>query len=79
MQTTIKDDEAAEIKEAAKKTGLRIHSVVNVDHWRLPLSSSDPRPFRTASGHGDVVAQCRAVADTALVPASSMQTSYRGA
>jgi L-ribulose-5-phosphate 3-epimerase len=43
MQTISKDDEAAEIKEAAKKTGLRIHSVMNMDHWRLPLSSSDPQ------------------------------------
>ncbi len=42
MQTITKDDEAAEIKEAAKKTGLRIHSVMNMDHWRLPISSSDP-------------------------------------
>jgi hexulose-6-phosphate isomerase len=43
MQTMTKDDEAAEAKEAAKKTGLRIHSVMNMDHWRLPLSSSDPQ------------------------------------
>ena len=43
MQTITKDDEAAEIKEASKKTGLRIHSVMNMDHWRMPLSSSDPQ------------------------------------
>src|SRR3954454_12984274 len=43
MQTITKDDEAAEIKEAAKKSGLRIHSVMNMDHWRLRLSSSDPQ------------------------------------
>ena len=43
MQTITKDEEAAEIKEASKKTGLRIHSVMNSDHWRLPLSSSDPQ------------------------------------
>jgi len=42
MQTITKDDEAAEIKEAAKKSGLRVHSVMNMDHWRLPISSSDP-------------------------------------
>jgi len=42
MQTITKDDEAAEIKEASKKTGLRIHSVMNSDHWRLPISSSNP-------------------------------------
>jgi len=33
---------AAEIKEASAKTGLRIHSVMNADHWRYPLSSADP-------------------------------------
>jgi len=42
MQTITRDEEAAEIKEAAAKAGLRIHSVMNMDHWRLPLSSSDP-------------------------------------
>jgi L-ribulose-5-phosphate 3-epimerase len=42
MQTMTKDDEAAEVKEASKKSGLRIHSVMNMDHWRLPISSSDP-------------------------------------
>jgi hexulose-6-phosphate isomerase len=42
METITKDDEAAEIKEASKKAGLRIHSVMNSDHWRLPISSSDP-------------------------------------
>ena len=33
---------AAEIKEASAKTGLKIHSVMNADHWRYPLSSADP-------------------------------------
>jgi hexulose-6-phosphate isomerase len=42
MQTVTRPEEAAEIKEAAAGTGLRIHSVMNMDHWRLPLSSSDP-------------------------------------
>jgi len=42
MQTIAKQEEAAEIREAAGKTGLRIHSVMNMDHWRLPLSSADP-------------------------------------
>jgi hexulose-6-phosphate isomerase len=42
MQTVTRNEEAAEIKEAAAKTNLRIHSVMNMDHWRLPLSSSDP-------------------------------------
>jgi hexulose-6-phosphate isomerase len=42
MQTVSPSDIAAEILEASKATGLRIHSVMNSDHWRFPLSSSDP-------------------------------------
>src|SRR5688500_12338882 len=42
MQTFTKPEEAAEIREAAAKSCLRVHSVMNQDHWRLPLSSSDP-------------------------------------
>jgi hexulose-6-phosphate isomerase len=33
---------ATEIKEAAAKTGLKIHSVMNAAHWEFPLSSADP-------------------------------------
>jgi hexulose-6-phosphate isomerase len=33
---------AAEIKDASAKTGLEIHSVMNVAHWKFPLSSADP-------------------------------------
>jgi hexulose-6-phosphate isomerase len=42
MQTIANADEAAEIRDAAKQTGLHIHSVMNADHWRFPLSSADP-------------------------------------
>jgi L-ribulose-5-phosphate 3-epimerase len=41
MQTTANPDEAAEILAASKTTGLRIHSVMNMDHWQFPLSSGD--------------------------------------
>jgi L-ribulose-5-phosphate 3-epimerase len=41
MQTVPAADEAAEIREASERTGLRIHSVMNADHWRFPLSSAD--------------------------------------
>lgn len=34
--------EAAAIKDASVKTGLVIHSVMNAEHWRSPLSSADP-------------------------------------
>lgn len=40
--TTPDPHEAQEIKEAAAKAGLRIDSVMNMDHWKYPLSSSDP-------------------------------------
>jgi L-ribulose-5-phosphate 3-epimerase len=42
MQTITRPEEAAEIRDAAKTAGMRIHSVMNADHWRFPLSSSDP-------------------------------------
>jgi hexulose-6-phosphate isomerase len=34
--------EADEMKDASQKTGLVIHSVMNAEHWRSPLSSADP-------------------------------------
>jgi L-ribulose-5-phosphate 3-epimerase len=39
---------AAEIKEASTATGLRIHSVMNAEHWRSPLSSGDPEVVATS-------------------------------
>jgi hexulose-6-phosphate isomerase len=33
---------AASIKEASVKTGMPIHSVMNMAHWQSPLNSSDP-------------------------------------
>ncbi len=42
MQTAADARAADDIKEAAGKTGLRIHSVMNMDHWTYPLSSPDP-------------------------------------
>jgi L-ribulose-5-phosphate 3-epimerase len=41
MQTIANAEEAQEILAASKTTGLRIHSVMNMDHWRFPLSSGD--------------------------------------
>ena len=41
-QTTDEDREAQQIADAAEKVGLRIHSVMNMAHWRHPLSSPDP-------------------------------------
>ncbi|MFM8394558.1 MAG: sugar phosphate isomerase/epimerase family protein [Acidobacteriota bacterium] len=40
---TVYDPKEAEaIKEASMKTGLKVHSVMNSDHWKFPLSDPDP-------------------------------------
>jgi L-ribulose-5-phosphate 3-epimerase len=40
---TVKDPkEAEEIRGASQSTGLKIHSVMNMDHWKYPLSSNSP-------------------------------------
>ena len=44
---TLEDASAlAEVKDAAAKTGLRIHSIMNQRHWKFPLSSADPAVVR---------------------------------
>jgi hexulose-6-phosphate isomerase len=40
--TTPEKDKAEEILAASKETGVRVHSIMNSDHWRYPLSSGDP-------------------------------------
>jgi hexulose-6-phosphate isomerase len=40
--TTPEQARAEEMLAASKKTGLRIHSVMNQAHWSSPLSSPDP-------------------------------------
>jgi hexulose-6-phosphate isomerase len=41
---TVDDPKVAEeMKQAADVTKVRIHSVMNRDHWKYPLSSSDPK------------------------------------
>jgi len=42
LQTVADAKEAEQIKGAAEKSGLRIHSVMNSEHWRSPISSADP-------------------------------------
>jgi hexulose-6-phosphate isomerase len=40
---TLADAKAAdEVRDASTKTGLVVHSVMNADHWKYPLSSADP-------------------------------------
>src|SRR5262249_12426354 len=46
---TTEDPRAAEeIKRASDSSGLRIHSVMNMAHWRYPLSSPDPEAVLTS-------------------------------
>jgi L-ribulose-5-phosphate 3-epimerase len=83
MQTVTDDAQAAEAKEASQKTGLKIHSVMNSDHWRFPISSSDPEVV-TKSVKGMETSLKNAVlwgADAVLlVPAVvDANTSYRDA
>jgi hexulose-6-phosphate isomerase len=40
--TTPEPDKVEEMLAASRKCGLRIHSVMNSEHWRSPLSSADP-------------------------------------
>ncbi len=81
--TTDDPRQAEEILAASKKTGIRIHSVMNRDHWKYPLSSRDPEvvaksmeglktSFRNASMWG---------ADTVLVVPAVVnpETTYQEA
>ncbi len=54
--TTADEREAEEIKRASEAAKVRIHSVMNSDHWRYPLSSADP----------EVVAKCVQGMETSL-------------
>jgi len=42
MQTMADQAQAEQVARASEATGLVIHSVMNSDHWRYPLSSPDP-------------------------------------
>ncbi len=41
-QTIDNPKTAEEVRAASEKSGLKIHSVMNMAHWEFPLSSSDP-------------------------------------
>jgi L-ribulose-5-phosphate 3-epimerase len=81
--TTPEQREAEEIKKAADGAGVKIDSVMNMDHWKYPLSSSDPAVVQKSiegmriSLHN---AQFWGAAAVLLVPAVvNPQTSYREA
>ncbi len=82
-QTVADTREAEEIKKAAEDAKLRIHSVMNMDHWKYPLSSSDTavvakslEGMRTSLDN----AKLWGAGAVLLVPAVvNPQTSYRDA
>jgi hexulose-6-phosphate isomerase len=54
---TVSDERIAEeIKKASELAKVPIHSVMNMDHWKFPLSSPDP----------EVVAKCRSGMETSI-------------
>src|SRR5712692_1915063 len=81
--TTPDEREAEEMKNAAAKTKLRIHSVMNMAHWKFPLSSSDPAVVAESMKGLETSLRNAHLwgADTVLlVPAVvNPQTSYRDA
>ena len=83
MQTVARAEEAAEIREAAKQTGLQIHSVMNMAHWESPLSSADPEVVKRSVAGMETSLRNAALwgADAVLlVPAVvNPATSYRQA
>jgi hexulose-6-phosphate isomerase len=42
MQTINDPKQAEEVKEASTRARIKIHSVMNMDHWKYPLSSDKP-------------------------------------
>jgi hexulose-6-phosphate isomerase len=85
VQAPTEPDEhkAEEIKKAADAVNIRIDSIMNMDHWKYPLSSSDPAVVeKSLTGMRTSLHNAKLWgADTVLlVPAVvNPQTSYRDA
>jgi hexulose-6-phosphate isomerase len=81
--TTPDVHEAEEMKEAADSVGMRIDSVMNMDHWQYPLSSADPAVVeKSLAGMRTSLHNAKLWGSDAvlLVPAVvNAQTSYREA
>lgn len=81
--TTPDEHIAEEIKKAADSASLRIDSVMNMDHWKYPLSSADPAAVeKSLSGMRTSLHNAKLWGADAvlLVPAGvNPQTSYRDA
>src|ERR1700719_3213040 len=81
--TTPDEHEAEEIKKAADGANMRIDSVMNMDHWKYPLSSSDTAAVeKSLAGMRTSLRNAKLWGSDAvlLVPAVvNPQTSYRDA
>jgi L-ribulose-5-phosphate 3-epimerase len=81
--TTPDEHAAEEIKKAADGANIRIDSVMNMDHWKYPLSSSDPAEVeKCLAGMRTSLHNAKLWGSDAvlLVPAVvNPQTSYRDA
>ena len=81
--TTPDQNTAEEIKNASEKAGIRIDSVMNMDHWDYPSSSSDPAVVeKSLAGMRTSLHNAKLWGSDAvlLVPAVvNAQTSYRDA
>jgi len=83
MQTLTDQAEVDAAREAAAKTGIAIHSVMNMEHWRSPVSSADPAVVaKSVAGMETSLRNAKAwgAGVVLLVPAVvDPQTSYRDA
>jgi hexulose-6-phosphate isomerase len=83
MRTVADPKEADRIKDASLAAGLRIHSVMNADHWKFPLSSHDVEVVKQSVAGVEISLRNAALwgADAVLlVPAVvDAKTSYRDA
>jgi hexulose-6-phosphate isomerase len=83
MQTVADPKEAEQIREASEKSGLRVHSVMNSEHWRSPISSADPQVVnKSVAGMETSLRNAKLWGADAvlLVPAVvNPETSYRDA
>ncbi len=81
--TTPDQKEAEEIKKAADSANIRIDSVINMDHWKYPLSSADSAVVeKSLAGMRTSLHNAKLWGSDAvlLVPAVvNTQTSYRDA
>ena len=81
--TTRDQTEAEMMKQSAEKAGIKIHSVMNMDHWKYPFSSSDMAVVEKSLAGARISIQNAHLwgADTVLlVPAVvDANTSYRDA